>query len=121
MKEILDMYSKGSGQLINQDKRSLFFINTLEERQRKIAQIFGCGVGKFPSTYLGLPLGMTPPNSFYNGIMNRFSKKLVGQKGASLSQVDKCQLVKSTLKNLPVYTQSLFGILVNFFERMDKI
>ena len=32
MKDILDIYSRGSGQLINWDKSSVFFINTPEDR-----------------------------------------------------------------------------------------
>ena len=78
MKEILDMYTRGSRKLINWDKSLIFFINTLKERKRKIAKILGCGVGKLPSTYIGLSLGIKPPNSFWNGIIDRFSKKLVG-------------------------------------------
>ena len=121
MKEILDMYTRGSGKLINWDKSSIFFVNTPDDRQRKIARILGCGVGKLPSTYLGLPLGSTPLDSFKNGIMDRFNKKLVGWKRASLSQVGQCQLVKSTLQNLPMYTLSLFGIPVKFAKKMEKI
>lgn len=97
MKDILDMYTRWLGQLINWDKSSIFFVNTPKQRQTKIARILGCGMGKLPSTYLGLPLGSTPPNSFWNGIIDRFIKKIEGSKGASLSQADKCQLVKSTL------------------------
>ena len=64
MKDTLDTYSRGSGQLINWDKSYVFFINTPEDRQKKISRILGCQVGKLPSTYLGLPLGTTPSDSF---------------------------------------------------------
>ncbi len=46
---------------------------------------------------------------------------MVGWKGASLSQAKKCLLVKSTLQNLPIYALSLFGILVKFADKMEKI
>jgi len=88
MKVTLDTYSRGSGQLINWDKSSFFFINTLEDRQKKISRILGCQVGKIPSTYVGLPLGTTPSDSFWNDIMERFSKKMASWKGAILSQAD---------------------------------
>ena len=84
-------------------------------------RILGCGVGNLPSTYLGLPLGTKPPDSFWNGIIDRFNKKSVGLKEAILSQAGKCQLVKSTLQNLPMYALSLFGIPVKFAEKMEKI
>jgi hypothetical protein len=121
MKDTLDTYSRGSGHLINWDKSSIFFINTPKDKQKKISRILGCQVGKLPSTYLSLPLGMTPPDSFWNSIMDRFSKKLVGWKGVILSQAGKCQLVKSILQNLPIYALSLFTILIKFAERMEKI
>lgn len=97
MKDILDMYIRGSGKLINWDKRYIFFNNTPKERQRKIVRILVCGVGKLPSIYLCFPMGTKPPDYFWNGILDRFSKNLVGWKGTSLSQVGKCLLVKSTL------------------------
>ncbi len=121
LKKILDTYSSGTGQLINWNKSSLFFINTSEFRQRKIARILGYGVGSFPSTYLGLPLGSSPPESFWNGILDRFNRKMAGWKGVSLSQAGKCLLVKSSLQNLPIYALSLFGILGKIAERMEKI
>ena len=121
MREILDIHTRASGQLINWDKSLIFFVNTLEDRKRKIARILGCGVGKRPSTYHGLPLGSSPLDSFWNGIIDRFNKKLVGWKGASLSQVGKCLLVKSTLQNLPMYALSLFGIPIKFAEKMERI
>ena len=116
MKDTLDTYSRGLGKLINWDKSSIFFINTLEDRQKKISRILGCQVGKLPSTYLSLPLGMTPSDSFWNDILDRFSKKLARWKGATLSQAGKCQLVKSILQNLLIYALSLFTIPVKFAE-----
>ena len=121
MKEILNLYTRGLGQFTNWEKSVIFFINTPEDQQRKIARIMGCGVGVLPSTYPGLPLGTKPPDSFWNGIIDRFSKKLVGWKGAILSQAGKCQLVKSTLQNLPMYAPILFRVPVKFAEKMERI
>lgn len=95
-KEILK-YSRGSGQFINWDKSRIFFVNTPMERQNKIAKILGCGLGNLPSIYLGLPLVSKLPDSFWISIIDKFSKKLAGWKGAILSQAGKCQLVKSYL------------------------
>lgn len=107
--------------MINWDKSLIYFINTPEARQRKIARILRCGVGLLPSSYLGLPLGSTPLDSFWNGILDRFSKNMVGWKGTSLSQAGKCLLVKATLQNLPIYALSLFGIPMRFAEKIKKI
>ena len=99
----------------------IFFINTLKDRKRKIARILGCEMGSLPSSYLGLPLGSKLPDSFWIDLIDKFSKNLVGWKGAILSQAGKCQLVKATLQNLPMYALSLFGIPVKFFEKMERI
>ena len=64
LKRLLDTYTRGIGQAINWGKSLVFFINTLIEQQRKIAGILGRGVGSLPSSYLGMPLGMKPLNSF---------------------------------------------------------
>ena len=72
-------------------------------------------------TYLGLPLGTKPLDSFWNSIIDNFNRKLAGWKGATLSQADKCSLVNSILHNLPTYALSLFGALVNFADRMERI
>ena len=100
IKDLLDMYIIELGQLINWEKSFFFFINTFEDKQRKIARILGFGVEKVLSSYLELPMCTKPPDSFWNEILDRFSKKLVGWKGASLSEASKCLLVKSTLQNL---------------------
>jgi hypothetical protein len=78
-------------------------------------------VGILPSIYLGLPLGSRPLDSFWNSIIDRFRRKLVGWKGALLSQVGKCQLVKSCLQNVPLYSLSIFQIPSKFAEKMERI
>lgn len=121
IKSLLNNYKSGTGQLINWTKSLVFFFNTPEARQRRIASILGCGIGTLPGIYLGLPLGSKPSESFWKGIIDRFNKKLVGWKGSILSQAGKIQLVKSTLQNLPTYALSLFGIPSKFSEAMEKI
>ena len=96
-KRILNSYTRGTGQAINLDKSSVFFLNTPLERQRKIARILGYDIGSLLTTYLGLPLGSKPPESFWNNIIDNFNKKLTSWKGATLSQVGKCTLVNSIL------------------------
>lgn len=99
IKQLLDNYERASGQLINNQKISMFFFNTPDHRQAKIAKILGCRVDSFPATYLGLPLSLKPPESFWLSLVERFSKKLAGWKGALLSQAEKLQLFKASLES----------------------
>ncbi|XP_059064119.1 uncharacterized protein LOC131856371 [Cryptomeria japonica] len=103
LKNALNLYSKASGQLINWNKSSLFFFNTLEVKQRRITDILGCDTSSFPSTYLGLTICLKSIDTSWLSLIDRFNKKLAGWKGALLSQMGKLQLLKSTLQNLPVY------------------
>lgn len=52
LKNALNLYGRASCQLINWRKSSLFFFNTPEVRQRRIADILGCDIGSFPSFIL---------------------------------------------------------------------
>lgn len=85
LKQAIDLYSSASGQLINWNKSVVFFFNTPIPRKNKISKILGCSIGSFPSTYLGLPLGLKVPDSFWVDFINKFNKKLVGWKGNLLS------------------------------------
>lgn len=120
-KTALNSYALATGQQVNWDKSTIYFMNTLVLRQQKIAKIIGCKVDMVPSTYLGLPLGLTPPNSFWNMIIDKFNKKLAGWKGSILSQAGKLQLLQATLQNLPVYALSLFGICWHYVNRYADI
>ena len=99
----------------------MYFIKTPIPRQNKIANILGCSIGSFPSTYLGLPLGLKVLDSFWEDLINKFSKKLVGWKGNILSQAGKLILLKSCLQSIPTYALSLFRIPMKFAESIDKI
>jgi hypothetical protein len=47
--------------VVNYHKSCLVPINVSPEKASSLAQTFGCVVGTFPFTYLGLPLGLTKP------------------------------------------------------------
>jgi hypothetical protein len=47
-----------SGLKINYQKSEVFGVGLTLEQIRRVANIFNCNVGKFPMTYLGLPISM---------------------------------------------------------------
>ena len=99
----------------------MFFVNTTIIRQNKIAKILGCSIGSFPRIYLGLPLETNALDSFWDGLIKKFNKKLSGWKGNLLSQARKIILLKACLQSTPTYSLSLFKILVKFAKTIDKI
>ena len=75
---LLNAYTRDFGKAINWKNSLVYFTNTPLERKGKIAYILGSGIGTLPATYLGFTLGNIPLDSFWNSIIDRFKKKLVG-------------------------------------------
>ena len=96
-------------------------MNTPVSKQTKITKILGCSIGSFPCTYLGLHLGLNAPNSFWEDIIKKISKKLARWKGNLLTQAGKVTLLKDFLQSIPTYALSLFKILVEYANSLDKI
>ena len=99
----------------------IYFINFSEARQIKIKKIIGCEIGSLPRSYLGLPLGLTPPNSFWNSLIDKIHSKLVGWKCSLLSQARKVIVLNSILKSVPLYALSVLKILRKFSLAIEKI
>lgn len=121
IKSSLNTYSSVTGQLINWEKSSIFFINTPEGRQQKISIILGCSIAILPSSYLGLHLYLQPPESFWDDLVDKFNSKLVGWKGNLLSQDGKVTLLNIFIYNLPTYSLSLFKIPAKYADIIERI
>jgi hypothetical protein len=61
LKDILHKIELSSGLKENYHKSCLVPININTQKTDSLATSFGCMVGSFPFTYLGLPLGLTKP------------------------------------------------------------
>ncbi|WKA01526.1 hypothetical protein VitviT2T_019806 [Vitis vinifera] len=105
------MWSEAVSELrINLEKTELIPIGRVENIN-DIALKFGCRVGSLPSTYLGLPLG-APFKSIlvWDGVEERFRKRLAMWKRQYLSKGGRATLIRSTLPNLPIYFMSLLRL-----------
>ena len=92
-----------SGLRINLEKSELIPVGRVENIN-DLALDFGCRVGSLPSTYLDLPLGaLFKSVSVWDGVEERFRKKLAMWKRQYLSKEGKATLIRSTLSNLPIY------------------
>ena len=90
-------------------KKWIIPIGGMEDVDRAIV-LFGCKVRRFPTSYLGLPLG-APHRSIgvWNVIEERFKRKLPTWKKQYLSKGGRLVLIKSTLSSLPIYFMSNVG------------
>ena len=84
IKIALEDYGQALGQVINWNKSVIYFININVSKQNKIKKIIGCEVGSLPGSYLGLPLCLDPPESFWSLLIDKIHMKLAGWRGSHL-------------------------------------
>ena len=79
-------------------------------------------MGNLPSTYLGMPLG-APFKSVgaWDGIEERFRKRLAMWKRQYISKGGRITLIRSTLSNLPIYFMSIFQLPRAARMRLEQI
>ena len=96
---------------INLTKSELILVRRVEDLD-ELALVLGCKVGVLLTTYLGLPLG-APYNSLvaWDGVEERFCKRLTLWKRQYISKEGKLMLIRSTLSSLSIYFLSLFRML----------
>ncbi|RVW86243.1 hypothetical protein CK203_046070 [Vitis vinifera] len=92
----------------NNEKSEIIPMGGMEDVERTIA-LFGCKVGKLPTSCLGLPLGAHHKScGVWDVIEERFEKKLAAWKKQYLSKGGRLTFIKCTLSNLSIYFMSLF-------------
>lgn len=122
IKRILTVYEEAVGQKVNFQKCNFFFLNSPPHWCGRIARIFGCEIGDFPSNYNGMPLFKGPfQESMWNSVIEHFQRKLAGWKSVLLNQAGKAQLGKATLQSIPMYLTSLFRISLLVTQKIEKI
>lgn len=83
---------------------------------------FRCRIGKFPFTYLGLPLqpqGLKSQDWDY--LVEKLNKRLQGWKENMLSIGGRSTLINSVLSSIPLYTLSIYRVHVGVINKIDKI
>ena len=118
---ILLWFEATFGLRINLEKSSIIPVGNVTNFE-DLAHELGCRIGELPSTYLGLPLGMRCNSlQVWDGVEERFRKKLAMWKRHYISKRGRLTLIKSTLTNMPIYTMSLFQIPKGVQARLEKI
>jgi hypothetical protein len=120
LKEILHKIFLSSGLKVNYHKSCPVPINIESDQALKLAEAFGCLVGSFPFTYLGLPMGLTKPQvRDYSPLISRIERKLSAS-SQFLSYAGRLQLINSVLSSLPTYYMCSLKSPVNVIEAIDK-
>ena len=106
---------------INLQKSEITPVGATEDVDKATA-LFGCKVGKLPTTSLGLPLG-APHKSckIWDVIEEIFKRKLIAWKKQYLSKGGGLILIKCTISNLPIYFMLLFVIPKKVRIKLERI
>ena len=109
------------GLRINLDKSELIPVGCVENVEALAAEL-GCKVGSLPSSYLGLPLG-APFKSFaaWDGVEERFRKRLTMWKRQYISKGGRLTLIWSTLASLLIYFMFVLTLPRTVRLRLEQI
>ncbi|XVF73335.1 hypothetical protein PTKIN_Ptkin12aG0193100 [Pterospermum kingtungense] len=122
LKRILRCFQLASGLGINFAKSSVFGLGCTDMEVDRWASLLRCKVEKFPSSYLGIPIGARANSvSVWEPIVQKFERKLSGWKAKQLSMSGRCTLIRSVFLSLPNYFLSIFQIPCTIKEKIDRI
>ncbi|XVF85699.1 hypothetical protein PTKIN_Ptkin17bG0137300 [Pterospermum kingtungense] len=83
--------------------------------------MLSCGMDKFPTSYLGLPLGIKVNSTeVWDPIIRKMEQRLSRWKVDRLIMSERVVLIKSTLASLPTYFMSLFPIPAAVKRHLDR-
>jgi hypothetical protein len=120
LKALLNSFSESTGLKVNYFKSSMVPINISADRLDHLASTFQCKAGKFPFTYLGLPMGIHKPSVLdCLPLVERIERRLVST-SILTSQGSKLQLVNSVLSSLPTFYMYSIKIPVEILNQIDK-
>ena len=118
---ILFWFEAASGLKINLAKSEVIPVGEVQ-RIEELAVELGCRVGKLPSVYLGLPLGVPNKAAYgWDGIEEKMRRRLALWKSQYISKGGRITLIKSTMGSMPVYQMSLFRMPMSVARRLEKL
>jgi hypothetical protein len=120
LKGLLQSFSISTGLKVNYSKSQMIPLNLPHEQAVILSNTFGCQLGTFPFTYLGLPMGTTKPRvEDYMPLMDRTERRMTST-SAFLTQAGRLQLVNSVLSSLPTYAMCSLKIPIAVLDFIDR-
>ena len=120
LRSILEIYSKGSGQLVNQDRSLVFFSNNCDEQMKEAIRV-GLDIQNeaLAEKYLGLPtaIGRSTKDSF-EYLSTRVKGAIGSWSGREASCAGREILLKTVAQAIPTYSMSCFKLPVEICDKM---
>lgn len=123
MKWLLRIYEMGLGQVVNNQKSSIFFrSNTSVKTRQEVIQGVGGTICWNYDKYFGLSslIGRSKYNTF-RWIKEKVWLKMFNWKHKFLSQARRELLIKAVLQALPMYSMNVFFFPKNLCKELDEM
>jgi hypothetical protein len=103
LKKALHDFSASTGLSVNFHKSCMLPINISDSEVQALADEFGCVIGAFPFTNLGLPMGTTRPRMCdLLPLVTKLERKLTAS-SCFLAYGGRLQLITSCLSSMPIF------------------
>jgi hypothetical protein len=110
LKSLLNAFVDSTCLRVNFNKSNIYTINVDHGKMEILAQTFGCKIGSYPFTYLGLPLGPNKPNvEDMLPLVQRIERRLV-LTSIFLNQAGRLKMVNSVLSSLPAFYMTIIKL-----------
>ena len=118
---LLMWFEACSGLRINLEKSEMIPVGRVLNIEGLTLEL-GCKVGRIPSCYLGMPLGVAFNSlAMWDGAEERFRRRLAMWKRQYISKGGRLTLIRSTLSSMPIYFMSIFYLPRKVRLRLEKI
>ena len=120
LQQLLDVYSRGSGQMVNRDKSAVFFSqNCSDEMKVEVRETVNIDQEALAEKYLGLPtaVGRSTTEAF-EYIPMRIRKAIGTWSGREASWAGREVLLKSVAQAIPTYSMSCFPLSKTTCKKM---
>jgi hypothetical protein len=120
LKGILQAFTQSTGLKVNHAKSCLLPINIDEEKATQMAGVFGCQVGTYPFTYLGLPMGTTKPRvEDFSPLVSKIERR-ISATVSWLSMAGRATWVDSVVSSIPIYSLCSVKMHVTNLNSIDR-
>jgi hypothetical protein len=98
----------------------LFCYGEAKEYQDQYTELFGCGMGKYPFNYLGIPMHHKKlHNADWKSVEEKFKKRLSCWKGIVLSYGGQLILINLVLSSLAIFMLSIYEVPKGILHKLD--
>ena len=120
LKNRLQSFASATGLKVNYGKSCILPINVSEEKMISLATTFGCVIGSFPFTYLGLPLGTARPTIRGLAPVNEQIERRLNACARFLPIGGRLTLVNSVFSSLPTFLMCSLKLPKGFIKSVDR-